>query len=71
MGQGSPTLLVLIAVTSFALAYIGASVGLILGHLRLPLLIAYLGPGPLGPAANGLISGAGAFAGAVRHLRDG
>ncbi|NBO93578.1 MAG: hypothetical protein EBV06_14895, partial [Planctomycetia bacterium] len=71
MGQDSPLLLALIAATSFVLAYIGASVGLVLGHLRLPLLMWYLGPGPLGPSANGLISGAGALAGAVRHLREG
>jgi uncharacterized membrane protein YfcA len=68
---GSPTLLALIAVSSFVLAYVGASVGLVLGPPRLPLLLWYLGPGPLAPAANGLISGAGALAGAVRHLRDG
>lgn len=71
MGQDSPLLLALIAATSFVLAYIGASVGLVLGHLRLPLLMWYLGSGPTGPAANGLISGAGALAGAVRHLREG
>ena len=32
-----------IALLSFVLSFIGSAVGLVLGHLRLPLLIAYLG----------------------------
>jgi uncharacterized membrane protein YfcA len=68
---GHPGLLVGIAVFSFALSFIGSAVGLVLGHLRLPLLIAYLGSPPVGAACNLLVSGSGALSGAARHLRAG
>lgn len=62
--------LLLLVVVSFVLAFYGAAVGLILGHLRQPLLLCYV-PAAAG-AANGLmISGVGAFSGALRHLREG
>ena len=71
MQPGSPWLLVGIGVLSFALAFIGAAVGLILGHLRLPLLIAYLGSPTGGAMMNLLISGTGALSGSASHVRAG
>lgn len=71
MQPGSPWLLVGIGVLSFALAFIGAAVGLILGHLRLPLLIGYLGSPTSGAMTNLLISGAGALSGSASHVREG
>ncbi len=64
-------LLPIIAIVSFTLSFIGAAVGLILGHLRLPLMVVYLGSPVAGSATNLVISGSGAFAGAYRHLRAG
>jgi uncharacterized protein len=71
MQSGSPWLLVGIGVASFALAFIGAAVGLILGHLRLPLLIAYLGSPTGGAMMNLMISGTGALSGSASHVRAG
>lgn len=71
MEPGSIWLLLLIAIVSFALSFVGSAVGLILGHMRLPLLIRYLGSPTAGAAMNSLISGTGALAGAIRHLREG
>jgi uncharacterized membrane protein YfcA len=75
---GNPWLLVALAAISFVLSFIGAAVGLVLGHLRLPLLLAYfrqlnLEGNPAAPtaASNLIISGVGALAGTVRHLRAG
>src|SRR4051794_15468802 len=64
-------LLVAIAVVSFVLAYYGSAVGLILGHLRLPLLVYYLPSTAAGMATNLAVSGLGAVTGMVRHGRDG
>jgi uncharacterized membrane protein YfcA len=63
--------LVGIAALSFALSFYGAAVGLILGHLRLPLLIYYLPSTTAGMATNLAISGLGAFTGSARHARAG
>jgi uncharacterized protein len=71
MQPGSPWLLVGIGVLSFVLAIIGAAVGLILGHLRLPLLIAYLGSPTGGAMMNLLVSGTGALGASVSHARAG
>jgi uncharacterized membrane protein YfcA len=71
VGTGSLGLLVVIAATSFSLAFVGAAVGLVLGHLRLPLLIAYLGSPGAGAMTNLLISGSGALSGTVGHIRGG
>jgi uncharacterized protein len=60
-----------IAAVSFALSFYGAAVGLVLGHLRLPLLIYYLPSTAAGMATNLAISGAGALTGSVRHARAG
>lgn len=66
-----PWLLLLLALVSFALSFLGAAVGLLLGPLRLPLIVAYLGQAPVAAACNLLISALGAVAGTFRHLRDG
>jgi hypothetical protein len=51
-----------IAVLSFVLSFIGASVGLVLGRLRLPLLIAYPDSPVAGASTNLAVSGRGALA---------
>ena len=58
-------------VVSFVLSYIGAAAGLILGHLRLPMLVYALGNPIAGASTNLAVSGAGAVAGSVKHIRDG
>src|SRR5205085_10356700 len=60
-----------IALASFALSFYGATIGLILGHLRLPMLIYYLPSTAAGMATNLAISGMGALTGSLRHARDG
>lgn len=60
-----------IAAASFLLSVLGAAVGLVLGHLRLPMLIAYLGSPVAGASTNLAVSGLGALAGAIRHAREG
>jgi uncharacterized membrane protein YfcA len=64
-------LLGFIALVSFTLSFYGAAVGLVLGHLRLPLLIYYLGSAAAGTATNLAISGLGALTGTVRHVLAG
>ncbi|MGH3071842.1 MAG: sulfite exporter TauE/SafE family protein [Gaiellaceae bacterium] len=55
---------------SFVAAYIGSMLGLVLGTLRLPLIVAAAGS-PLAAAGTNLaISAASAGAGAVSHARD-
>jgi uncharacterized membrane protein YfcA len=56
---------------SFVLSHVGAAAGLVLGHLRLPLLVFVLGSPVAGSSANLAVSGAGALAGAAAHLRGG
>jgi uncharacterized membrane protein YfcA len=60
-----------IAVLSFLLSFVGAAVGLVLGHLRLPLLVAHLGSPVTGASTNLAVSGLGALAGTARHARAG
>lgn len=64
-------LLVGTGVISFVLSYVGAAAGLILGHLRLPLLVYTLGNPIAGASTNLAVSGAGAMAGSLKHIRDG
>lgn len=70
MDLHSQLMLLAIAVVSFILAFYGAAVGLILGHLRLPLLIYLLPSTAAGMATNLAVSGMGALTGAIRHARD-
>ncbi len=58
-----------IAALSFTLSLYGSAVGLILGHLRLPLLVYYLPSTAAGMATNLAISGLGALTGSWRHAR--
>lgn len=60
-----------IGVVSFGLGLVGAAVGMVLGHFRLPLLVAALGSPVAGAATNLAVSGLGALAGAGRHARAG
>lgn len=63
--------LFLIATVSFALSAYGSAVGLVLGHLRLPLLVYCLPSTTVGMATNLAISGLGALSGSLQHLRNG
>ncbi len=60
-----------IAVFSFVLGFAGATVGLVLGHFRLPLLLAYLHSASAAASTNLAVSGLGALAGTFRHAREG
>lgn len=64
-------ILLLVALLSFGLAYLGASVGLVLGQLRLPALVYWLGSPVVGAATSLGISTVAALVGAVRHGRSG
>lgn len=69
----NPDILVLglVALLSFGLSYIGASVGLVFGQLRLPILVYWLGSPVVGAATSLAISAAAALVGAARHARAG
>ena len=69
LGQGDTVVLVLVALLSFGLSYFGASVGLVLGQLRLPVLVYWLGSPVVGAATSLAISAVGALVGALRHAR--
>ncbi|MCY1063628.1 sulfite exporter TauE/SafE family protein [Nannocystis sp. RBIL2] len=56
---------------SFGLSYIGATVGLVLGQLRVALLVYALGSPAAGAATSLAISTAGTLTGTWRHARDG
>lgn len=68
-----PELLVLgvVALISFGLSYLGASVGLVFGQLRLPILVYWLGSPAVGAATSLAISAVAALVGAARHARMG
>jgi uncharacterized protein len=63
--------LVLIALGSFALSYVGAAVGLVLGQLRVALLCWVLGSPAVGAATSLAISTIATIAGTLAHLRGG
>src|SRR5437016_11806812 len=71
MDTHSLMVLTALAVTAFALSFYDSAIGLILGHLRLPLLIYYLPSTTAGMATNLAISGLGALTGSARHAREG
>src|SRR5437763_89454 len=60
-----------IAAISFVLSYLGSSVGLMLGHVRLPLLVWFLGSAATGAGTNLAVSSVGAIAGSYHHAREG
>lgn len=66
-----PLTLALIAAVSLVLSHIGATVGLVLGQLRLPLLIWALGSPVVGTATSLAISTAGTLIGTLRHAAGG
>ncbi len=61
----------LVALLSFGLSYLGASVGLVFGQLRLPILVYWLGSPAVGAATSLAISAVAALVGAARHARAG
>jgi uncharacterized protein len=61
----------LVALLSLGLSYLGASVGLVLGQLRLPILVYWLGSPLVGAATSLAISAVAALVGAARHARAG
>jgi uncharacterized membrane protein YfcA len=63
-------LIIFTSFLSFALSWLGASIGLILGHLRLPLLIYILDSPILGALSNLIISGFGALGGSIQHYKN-
>jgi len=63
--------LALVLVGSFAAGYVGSMLGLVLGTLRLPLIVAVAGSPLAAAGTNIAISAAAAGAGALRHAREG
>jgi uncharacterized membrane protein YfcA len=63
--------LVLIGIASFGMSYLGAAVGLVLGHFRLVLFTYVLGNPAAGAATSLAISTMSTVAGAVGHARGG
>ncbi|MCA9717173.1 MAG: sulfite exporter TauE/SafE family protein, partial [Myxococcales bacterium] len=63
--------LAMLALVTFLLAYVGATVGLVLGHFRLPLLIWWLGSPVVGASTSLAISTVGALVGALQHALQG
>ena len=55
---------------SFVAGYVGSMLGLVLGTLRLPLLVALAGSPLAAAGTNIAISAASAGAGAIRHARE-
>lgn len=63
--------LALALVGSFAAGYLGSALGLVLGTLRLPLIVAAAGDPVTAAGTNIAISAAAALSGGVRHAREG
>ncbi len=63
--------LVLIGIASFGMAYVGAAVGLVLGHFRVVLFTYVLGSPAAGAATSMAVSTVSTLAGAARHARSG
>ncbi|MCI4347835.1 MAG: sulfite exporter TauE/SafE family protein [Thermoplasmata archaeon] len=63
-------LLAILVLATFGIGVVGSLAGLVLGNLRLPILLALLTPALAG-GTNITISGAGAGAGVLTHLRAG
>ena len=55
---------------SFVAGYVGSMLGLVLGTLRLPLIVALTGSPLAAAGTNIAISAASAGAGAIRHARE-
>jgi len=63
--------LALAFIGSFVAGYVGSMLGLVLGTLRLPLIVAVTGSPLAAAGTNIAISAAAAGAGALRHAREG
>ena len=63
--------LALALVGSFVAGYVGSMLGLVLGTLRLPLIVALTGSPLAAAGTNIAISAAAAGSGALRHAREG
>jgi uncharacterized protein len=63
--------LALVLSGSFVAGYVGSMLGLVLGTLRLPLIVAVSGSPLAAAGTNIAISAASAGAGALRHAREG
>ncbi|MGH3992384.1 MAG: sulfite exporter TauE/SafE family protein, partial [Pseudonocardiaceae bacterium] len=66
-----PFELVALCVWSFAVAFAGGAVGLVLGNVRLPLVLLVASSPAAGAGANIGISGVAAFTAAIAHIRAG
>lgn len=69
MSASTIAALVVIAVISFGLSYLGSAVGLVLGQLRVILLVYVLGDVVVGTSTSLVISTCGTLAGVIPHLR--
>jgi hypothetical protein len=58
-------------VWSFVTGYLGSAIGLVLGTLRLPVVLAFSASPSAAAGTNILVSAAAATTGAVRHVRAG
>lgn len=71
MGLAEVVPLLLIAIVSFGMSYIGAAVGMVLGQLRVALLTYVLGSAALGVSTSLAISTLATIAGTLSHARSG
>ncbi|HEX2161389.1 MAG TPA: sulfite exporter TauE/SafE family protein [Thermoleophilaceae bacterium] len=69
--DGDPLALTALLVWCFAVAVAGGTVGLVLGNIRLPAVVAVASSPAAGAGANIGISGAAALAAAIVHVRGG
>jgi uncharacterized protein len=60
-----------VVVWAFGVSLVGGLVGLVLGNLRLPVMLAFASSPAAGAGANVAVSGAAAVAAASRHARAG
>ena len=67
----SPLEVVAVVVWAFAVSAVGGIVGLVLGNLRLPVMLAFATSPAAGAGANVAVSGAAAVTAAARHARAG
>lgn len=69
--ESDPLLLAAVAVWCFTVALVGGAVGLVLGNIRLPAIVAVASGPAAGAGANVGISGVAAAAAAIVHIRAG
>jgi uncharacterized membrane protein YfcA len=69
--ESDPILLAAVAVWCFVVALVGGAIGLVLGNIRLPAIVAVASGPAAGAGANVGISGVAATAAAIVHIRAG